>query len=1262
VPRLTKSEIERALLTGSVVRWADAAGKPASTQLATAKQRRLFGYLLTSNIRDVRGLPEAFIDGLAEAHVGVGDPAAASVQQSINPSASGPWKIQALKIEGFGGVNIWNGKPLELAIDQESLLIEGPNGSGKSSLVAAIIWALTGERPRDQGDGSLAEAKPVFDITGKAAGVWPPVASYPPDLLSLRTPPNVSVEVVLSNASGKQVSARRRFDGKNVTYTSDAALQIPTILLEAGLLMPARMPHLRLDEGRGRLTDAVQKLTGLDELIELGTFIQGLCHSSREYLAYEKAQLASSKTEFDGQIERARTALSPVAVVVPDFKPSDTAERDGEMSRFGKLLNDKAAELIATVSDDLASDLVLGDPKVQQRIVVALDGAEKDLGEGLSGLPTWKLVERIAVVLTDAPRAAARAAVAAAKGALDVAFEYFQKQQADSKFRLKAAGAHWHNENLTGSIENCPLCEASLKNNPALQREVDALRSAGEAATRRFEDNANAIMAALEEAIPHELRHLLGGAFTSQPRAEMEKDYWRKFIEPERYARCLVKFRALAEAALAGMPRAELVDAAPHVVPLPAATAVAYRLDQIERMCRLAEWYEAQAKRWSDWWSQLTPSEDTDDESLSSHLRHLSKSLTEAEPYRIGADAMRLAWVQGRTAAAIEREQQRRRAIADDLAPLKQLGNLAEAQARNAITELSGRISAIHSATYIVDRLKFQEASLDKESGLVVRGQLGEEMRIDATLIANTSWLRGILWAFIHALREEAVEQIGGDIFPVIVLDDPQQTFDSEHRARWAEQIAKLQKTLPRLQILLTTHDDQFLSQLEVLGITGRHAHICSAGEEFGHVAILEGDQLDRKWAVAEQAKTPAAAKDYIASVREFAEGMLKLMLRGIDPSTPTAVLGICREKISELREQGIEPWHRPAFNTLLTAIAKGRKEIKWVEDAHHSGIVFSMNEASDVETHWRKTLRPALERCFRIIRDHRALHGGLTALHAFPPSVTLPEGHKAKVRQFKLPLLGTAAALTGGRVADGCMDLTFAAGSSLPIELKDHFIFRLTKPTLEPVARPGSLLLVRDHANATPLSLVIALHDSLLLARRLQVADNHSDVAVLTASAINPRLTAAPVVAKLSTLTMKKVVGVLYDTGKMVSGLSPEMEVVECGGEAVITTTLSKAKGLVEVTGHSAEPQALEKQFLIIGDPVSLKDAEKNLDGHPVIAEDSDQSRYFKRLRVESDKIILESLATGGDFPPILLAKTSSLPKHLTNVWPVLGVLFEKP
>jgi hypothetical protein len=129
--------------------------------------------------------------------------------------------------------------------------------------------------------------------------------------------------------------------------------------------------------------------------------------------------------------------------------------------------------------------------------------------------------------LPSEPRAAVRAAVVAAKNALNIIIAYFQKQQADSKFRLKAAGAHWHSENITGPIENCPLCDISMKDDPALQEELEALRSAGEAATRGFEDNINAIMASLVEAMPQSLRRLLDDALTSRPCADVKNDYRR---------------------------------------------------------------------------------------------------------------------------------------------------------------------------------------------------------------------------------------------------------------------------------------------------------------------------------------------------------------------------------------------------------------------------------------------------------------------------------------------------------------------------------------------------------------------------------------------------------------------------------------------------------------------------------------------------------------------------------------------------------------
>jgi hypothetical protein len=320
------------------------------------------------------------------------------------------------------------------------------------------------------------------------------------------------------------------------------------------------------------------------------------------------------------------------------------------------------------------------------------------------------------------------------------------------------------------------------------------------------------------------------------------------------------------------------------------------------------------------------------------------------------------------------------------------------------------------------------------------------------------------------------------------------------------------------------------------------------------------------------------------------------------------------------------------------------------------------MTEATDVEKYWRTSVRPALERSFRTVRDHRVLHGGLTALHAMSPTVVLPEGHRTAIGAIKLPLVGAAAALSSGKVADGCVHLTIGGASNEVIELKDHAVFRITVPTLEPVARPGDLLLVSEHAPPTPKSLVVAMNEDRLLARRLEMADNHSDVAVLTANAINPRMIAPPVVAKLTTLSIKKIVGIIFDRGKFVGGRSGEMELCDCGGESFVRDAFANMHGLVEVMGHSAEPHALDHQFLLIGNAIALDLARIQLEGLPVMAEDSSGSRYFKRYRGAGSAVILESLEIGGDFGPIVLSSKPGTTPHLETVWPVLGVLFERP
>jgi energy-coupling factor transporter ATP-binding protein EcfA2 len=1278
--RLTKSDIERRLLTGASVAWSDANKKGSKLVLGDPKQRRLFAYLLAAKVRDPTGLPKGFIDGLSAAHGGTDDPASTIPGAPSAGVSAGPWRLHLVETEGFGGLNIWSGQPFSFEVDGKSWLIEGPNGSGKSSLIGAILWALSGERPRDQAKSPAHEPKPVFGINDKPAGDWPPIACYPPSAADLKSPPRVRVQLTFQNPQGGIARVARVLDGGKVTTSTDSNFEVPSILLETGLLMPARLARLRLDEGGGGLTEAVQKLTGLDDLVAIGLLVEGLCHKSREYLSYKRKDLVAAKKEFDQAVGAARGILAGVQVSVPNFTPGDTDDAEGEMAKFIRMLTDRAAELTQVVSNDLAGGLTLASLHVQNQVISAIGAAQEDLIAGLDNLPSWKTLQSLEQAVDEAAGKRIASAVAKARTGADEAVRLLEKSLKDSKFQLKAVAAQWHAQHKTGTVENCPLCDHDLNAVPSLAVELETLRSAGAACARTFDDNLNAILAELDSSLPTSIKRFEPEILTLEPRTKLAAEVRANFVVKDRYANILVKFGVLVEAALSHTPDGEIVTKQVAVGP-EVLKDLNKRVALFERLVDLVEWFRSHSVQWSDWWRRLASDEspggiDTASESegkaeekrlecLSALLSRLSDALAKAEPYRKAAEAMGTAWTSGKVAAEIEGELERRESIAEDLAPLKNLGPLAEAVAREAIEGLSDRISKLLKRIHLTEQLQFHGTRLNRKEGLVVHGGFVPDLRIDATLIANTSWLRAVLWAFLFGLREEAIEQLTIDPFPLLVFDDPQSTFDAEHRHRWAQYIASLQNGPSKAQIILTTYDEMFLNLIGVDGVTGRNAMIAAAGSELGHVGILEGDSLDRRWSEAQSLKTPTAGREYISAVRVYVEGMLRLMLRGEDSAVSTFVMGNSREKIRHLNAKGIAPWDRSEFSNLVSALDKNCSPIKHMEIAHHaSGVNLGMAESVDVEDHWRKKLRPALENGFKLVRDHHLLHGGLKALHEPPPTTALPEGFQKMVQEIPLCVLGRASALTDGRVADGCFDLDeFAVANHKKIVLAQHLAFRLTVPTLEPVARLGDLLLVKEPGEPSAKSLVVALSDDRILARRFEIAENHSDVAVLTAQAINPRQIAPPVIADKGTLTLHKIIGVLYEDAAPSVPAQTLLEVCECGGEAVFTRLKANTLGLVEVVGRSAEPYALHGQHLIIRKEVTVEEALKTLDGKPIIAGDTEDNRYFKRLRVATnDQIVLESLDSGGNYGPVVLSAKGKGKNCLERVWPVAGILFELP
>lgn len=1278
MPRLTKQRIEQSLRAGETVSWKNAAGKLSILQLARLEECRLFAHLLRDPMHDAKVLTDEFIEGLYQAFDGT-DAQDTDSLHSPEPSqaaASGalPWKLHAIETEGFGGINTFGGPIFSFVFDSESLLGDGENGSGKSSLTGAIVWAMTGKKPRDQAGDDVHQDEPVVDRSEKAAGSWPPIACYPPTVGALSKPPYVRVKLTFRNASSEEAFVDRSVAAGKMSVVKSDKFLVPEIFIDTGLLMPIRLGQLKFKDGKGQLSQAIQTLTGLNEIAALGSLSAELCHGGRKFLAYAKDQdLPLHRSNFDRALADAAAALAPVNKTMPRFLPIDAESNEGSIALFGKEVADTAAALTRTLQDDLVEGLQLADSTIQQNIVSAIRTATEELEAGLASCDTWRLLRTLDEAMTATDRSAIGQAIEQARLDLAEALALHEQSLVDTKLRLKAVAAGWHRDHAEGPVVDCPLCEERLDPAAGLAAELTRLGEAGVAAQRLLADNVSRLVDRLNKSIPQTLQPLLRTLAMLSPGTALEKDLHGRFAGNAKVNPYLRTFVSLSSDKLTNYPREQEPKAPPQPEPSDAAKAT-HAIAVAERVLALATWFDAEQSAWNDWWSSFRgpdPSQDRakelareDGEGLAQHLGRLAVAMAQAAPYTNASTQLRTAMREGRQVARIEAVQNKRTKITEALAPLKELVALAESVAREAIDELGDKIKEVLNELHAAEKLPFRGTHLHKKDGVVVRAGFTDDVRIDATLIANTSWLRSVLWAYLFALRAEATQQYDGDPFPVMLFDDPQATFDVHHRRRWASYVASLQSGTSRMQVVLLSHDAGFIDAAMAMNLVGRTALLAAATKNVAHLQIFEGDALERRWAEAAETKTAVAAQQYLDDARVYLEGMLKVMLQGEAASVAGETIGDLKRRLQQLRTADRTPWDRPDFETLLGILNGEGGHVGLLEQAHHTTrreLTFA--EASAFHKFWKKQLGPCLDKCFRLSREWHAMHGSTNGLHVDPPDAELPEGYEHLLSKFSLPVLGRASAFEGSTASDGRLAYTgIESEAHETVRLGKHWAYRLTARTLEPVASVGDVLLVQQHGAPAARSLVVARWEDRVLARRLELSDSRPDIAVLSAQCVDPLSIAPPLVALRGSLSLHKIIGVLFDSGAALGG-APGHELCDCGGLSMLESRLPTSIGLAEVRGDSAQPIALDGQYLFMGAAYAMSDLHR-LEGKPVIAIDSNEASYFKRLRLTGeDEVILESLDASGAFPPVVLSLLEGARRRptLVYVYPVLGVLFDR-
>src|SRR5207249_36354 len=192
------------------------------------------------------------------------------------------------------------------------------------------------------------------------------------------------------------------------------------------------------------------------------------------------------------------------------------------------------------------------------------------------------------------------------------------------------------------------------------------------------------------------------------------------------------------------------------------------------------------------------------------------------------------------------------------------------------------------------------------------------------------------------------------------------------------------------------------------------------------------------------------------------------------------------------------------------------------------------------------------------------------------------PRGFKNEVKALKFQQTGIAAAAkSDGHAGDGVVTVEeWEAGT--PVVLSNHEIYQLAAGTLDPVASIGDLLIVCNHAQVHPRDLVIATFGNAFLARRYNRTDAHPDIIVLTGQSVDPLALPEPIIVSPESSQIRKVIGTIFTTHRLPPpAIEADREFVPLSDEKILKQTVDGAR-LFQVKGRSAEPIALEGQFLI--------------------------------------------------------------------------------
>ena len=1297
---MTREEIEHALLTAGTVNIHVRDGGPINLGGPKGKQlaKVVFDHLRSSSVNDLAN-NTVFFDALETAFCEEPDEIEADIETSEQTgeanavSESRNWRLKKIETKGFGGLNAKVDDVFEFDAAGQDYCVEGQNGSGKSSLANAVLFALTGKVHRDQygiwSDPGRCER--VISDDGTTLGQWPPVATYPSNWESDHPHVKISVRLTFGNElDDEEIEAKRRLHGEPGSLDEEVWIDprlttVPT-LIEAGLLMPMRIQHIRLPQANDndQLVLLIRQLIGLEPLLDVANLVAKLAHGNQRFRKFARDNDAAGKartisrtlSEAHEKIAELGTSLNLTVQIetnspIPDERLKALNEANGELSRW-------QADAFQALSDLAFGEFDPSESVHRKRVEDTVSHLSLDSKRQVEphNLPlVLKGIAELAKSVGAEDFEDLKSALRKASSDLADAIKWADRQRKDTLLRLKAVAAS-HFEDCDDPL--CPLCGQSIKDGRhfSLVEDLRALKTDAQAAQTRLADACRRI----EQKVERSAESLVPATFMQVERFSVKQniqDQVRKaFVEASHVSGALPGFAEIARRAVDSVFKEveefEFGSKLPEPVEGDHVARVRRFIDHLGDLVQAAKNWQLTRQTYREAWSLLFSKDEK--QSLTAQILQLEDKIRGVEPFRSASEKIEQALEIAPDYNKIVKRQAQREKIVEELKPLLKLRDLVNRTTRRTIDDVSEIAKDVHTKIYTPEELAYEKARITEFRGkqsLSFLAKLGKggNWQIDASLLANVSWMRGILWAFVFAIRERAISQAGHCPFDLMILDDPQITFDSRNLKGWVRFLGSSEglKQHQPCQLLVTTHSRPFA--LEMMAMPNIRMAEIETGQPWSKPAqVVEGDFAGVRFAKMTAENSDDRARSLIGDIRVLAETLLKHAIEPFEPAfvnQSETTLGRIIEMIKSRNTERQTPYTDSVFGDLIAVKSSHRDLYRQLSEPHHTvSETITVREAQSIYEFWQQTLFPAIRNVWEKYRFLQKVVVGEAAAILLPTNCDHEPVRSNDLAVIQPNIVGRVSAYSDGHAASAIRIDHLVDGEA--IDLSARAAYRLEKDTLSPVARVGDILLTRlDRKCRTP-NLIVEDRGTHRVARRWLEYEAAPTLAVLAASTSNPKEVPPAIISRAEGANRRKIVGVLFAADRLRLGdrLDPEIEATHLDADNEVVANLIADTDVFEVQGSSAEPLALDKQYLLAKPATDDSAAAlRQLDSRPVIAEDSEDCAFFKRLRVVDPRsVVLESLDNSGLEGPIILSVDSrGSGPQLTRVREVVGVIFDK-